>query len=242
MRGDHDRILALLEMCDLLIEHASDLSRLAEDPMVQAAAQRWIEVLGEAASNVSDETKKVQHVDNRPGHGGSDFDDTYKKDVTWDITFDITITDGQITAASDPKGTVTGTTSAQILSQPSASCNGPVGLVPDATGALKVPMTISAHTTPTAIEMELEGGVPLGWGFSPCFASSSAVALPVGDYAAYQVWAKDTVPRFSLSLPSLQLQTEPITLSGTWPFPPVNADYKVEAQHWTSQITVTALR
>ena len=59
MRGDHDRILDMLEMCDLLIEHASDLSRLAEDPVIQAAAQRWIEVLGEAASNVSDGTKKA---------------------------------------------------------------------------------------------------------------------------------------------------------------------------------------
>jgi uncharacterized protein with HEPN domain len=59
VRGDHDRILDMLEMCELLIEHASDPSRLAEDPVVQAAAQRWIEVLGEAASNVSDETKKA---------------------------------------------------------------------------------------------------------------------------------------------------------------------------------------
>ena len=45
----------MLEMCDLLIEHASDRCRLADDPVVQAAAQRWIEVLGEAASHVSDE-------------------------------------------------------------------------------------------------------------------------------------------------------------------------------------------
>ena len=57
MRGDRDRILDMLEMCDLLLEHASDAGRLADDPVVQAAAQRWIEVLGEAASHVSDETK-----------------------------------------------------------------------------------------------------------------------------------------------------------------------------------------
>ena len=44
----------MLEMCDLLLEHATDPERLREDPVVQAAAQRWIEVLGEAASNVSD--------------------------------------------------------------------------------------------------------------------------------------------------------------------------------------------
>lgn len=57
MRGDHDRLLDMLEMCDLLLEHASDRRRLLEDPVVQAAAQRWIEVLGEAASHVSDEVK-----------------------------------------------------------------------------------------------------------------------------------------------------------------------------------------
>ena len=59
MRGDRDRILDMLEMCDLLLEHASDAGRLADDPVVQAAAQRWIEVLGEAASRVSDETKRA---------------------------------------------------------------------------------------------------------------------------------------------------------------------------------------
>ena len=55
MRRDRDRILDMLEMCDLLIQHASDERRLADDPVTQAAAQRWIEVLGEAASHVSDE-------------------------------------------------------------------------------------------------------------------------------------------------------------------------------------------
>lgn len=47
----------MIEMCDLLLEHASDQRRLADDPVIQAAAQRWIEVLGEAASHVSDEVK-----------------------------------------------------------------------------------------------------------------------------------------------------------------------------------------
>ena len=59
MRGDRDRILDMLEMCDLLLQHASDQRRLADDPVIQAAAQRWIEVLGEAASHVSDETKSA---------------------------------------------------------------------------------------------------------------------------------------------------------------------------------------
>jgi len=59
VRGDRDRILDMLEMCHLLMEHASDKDRLADDPVIQAAAQRWIEVLGEAASRVSDETKRA---------------------------------------------------------------------------------------------------------------------------------------------------------------------------------------
>ena len=57
MRGDRDRLLDMLEMSELLIEHTSDRSRLSDDPVIQAAAQRWIEVLGEAASHVSDDLK-----------------------------------------------------------------------------------------------------------------------------------------------------------------------------------------
>jgi uncharacterized protein with HEPN domain len=47
----------MIEMCDLLLEHASDQRWLADDPVIRAAAQRWIEVLGEAASHVSDGIK-----------------------------------------------------------------------------------------------------------------------------------------------------------------------------------------
>jgi uncharacterized protein with HEPN domain len=45
----------MVQMCDLLIAHASNEETLATDPVVQAAAQRWIEVLGEAATHLSDE-------------------------------------------------------------------------------------------------------------------------------------------------------------------------------------------
>jgi hypothetical protein len=44
------------------MEHAADERKLADDPVVQAAAQRWIEVIGEAASHVSDELK-LAHPD-----------------------------------------------------------------------------------------------------------------------------------------------------------------------------------
>jgi uncharacterized protein with HEPN domain len=49
----------MIEMCDFLLAHAADPIALAEDPVVQAAAQRWIEVLGEAATHVSDEVKNA---------------------------------------------------------------------------------------------------------------------------------------------------------------------------------------
>ena len=57
MRGDLERILDMIEMCDLLLMHASDPATLERDAVVQAAAQRWIEVLGEAASRISEELK-----------------------------------------------------------------------------------------------------------------------------------------------------------------------------------------
>jgi len=47
----------MIDMCDLLLTYASDQEQLATDPVVQAAAQRWIEVLGEAASRLSDDVR-----------------------------------------------------------------------------------------------------------------------------------------------------------------------------------------
>jgi hypothetical protein len=44
VRHDHDLLLDVVEMCELLLTHASDRERLANDPVVQAAAQRWIEM------------------------------------------------------------------------------------------------------------------------------------------------------------------------------------------------------
>lgn len=59
MRDDADRLLDMIEMCDLLVAHASDPAKLRSDPVTQAAAQRWIEVLGEAASHVSAEVQEA---------------------------------------------------------------------------------------------------------------------------------------------------------------------------------------
>jgi len=59
VRDDRDLVLDMVEMCDLILEHAADPDRLATDPVVQAAAQRWIEVLGEAASKISHEVTRA---------------------------------------------------------------------------------------------------------------------------------------------------------------------------------------
>jgi hypothetical protein len=66
VREDRDLVLDMIEMCDLILEHASDPRRLEADPVVQAAAQRWIEVLGEAASKVSSEVTSAHPCDPRP--------------------------------------------------------------------------------------------------------------------------------------------------------------------------------
>lgn len=62
LRPDRDRLLDMIEMCDLLLEHAAEPDRLGTDPVLQAAAQRWIEILGEAATKLSDELKQA-HVE-----------------------------------------------------------------------------------------------------------------------------------------------------------------------------------
>lgn len=58
MRDDEARVIDILETCDQLIEHvAGDHDRFRADPVLQAATQRWLEILGEAATNLSDEFK-----------------------------------------------------------------------------------------------------------------------------------------------------------------------------------------
>jgi uncharacterized protein with HEPN domain len=59
VRGDLERLLDMIEMCDLLLRHASDPAELATDPVVQGAAQRWIEILGEAAGHVSEGVRRA---------------------------------------------------------------------------------------------------------------------------------------------------------------------------------------
>lgn len=63
MRDDDARVVDILETRDQLIEHVGEHEeRFRSDPVLQAAAQRWLEILGEAASHLSDEFR-ASHPD-----------------------------------------------------------------------------------------------------------------------------------------------------------------------------------
>jgi uncharacterized protein with HEPN domain len=58
LRRDRDRLRDILERCAYIREHvASNLDRLQEDVVLAAAAQTWLQVIGEAAANVSQELR-----------------------------------------------------------------------------------------------------------------------------------------------------------------------------------------
>jgi uncharacterized protein with HEPN domain len=58
VRSDRERLEDILERCMLLREHVSgDAARLADDPVVRAAALYWILVIGEAAANLSQQLR-----------------------------------------------------------------------------------------------------------------------------------------------------------------------------------------
>ena len=65
MRNDRARLEDMLEMCGLVREEvASDEQRFRRDPVLQAAAQRWLEIVGEAAARLSPELR--DHHTNDP--------------------------------------------------------------------------------------------------------------------------------------------------------------------------------
>ncbi len=58
MRTDRERLEDILDMCSQLREHvASRAGSLDEDPVLLAASQRWIEILGEAAAGLSEDLR-----------------------------------------------------------------------------------------------------------------------------------------------------------------------------------------
>ncbi len=60
MRSDPERLEDILEMCRNLSEHVLlRVDSLATDPVLLAAAERWIEILGEAMAGVSPELRSA---------------------------------------------------------------------------------------------------------------------------------------------------------------------------------------
>lgn len=60
MRDDDARLADIIEACEHLIRHVgSDLQRLRDDPVARAAAHRWLEIIGEASSQLSEERKEL---------------------------------------------------------------------------------------------------------------------------------------------------------------------------------------
>lgn len=60
MRDDQARVADIIEACEQIVEHiGGDHDRFRTDPVIQAASQRWLEILGEASAGLSDEFKQA---------------------------------------------------------------------------------------------------------------------------------------------------------------------------------------
>lgn len=58
MRGDPERVQDMLDACRMLRTHLGGRREALErEPVAQAAAQRWIEIIGEAASRLAPELR-----------------------------------------------------------------------------------------------------------------------------------------------------------------------------------------
>ena len=58
MRDDDARVADIVEACEQINQYiGADHDQFLSDPVVQAAAQRWLEIIGEAASRLSDDFK-----------------------------------------------------------------------------------------------------------------------------------------------------------------------------------------
>ena len=91
MRTDRERLQDMLDSCQMLLKHlGGKRTELDDDPVAQAAAQRWIEIIGEAAARLSPELQAahpevpwsdvigMRHV---LAHGYFDID----VDIVWEV-------------------------------------------------------------------------------------------------------------------------------------------------------------
>ncbi len=60
MRDDEAKVADIIEACEQIAQHiGGDHDRFRTDPVIQAAAQRWLEIIGEASARLSDEFKHM---------------------------------------------------------------------------------------------------------------------------------------------------------------------------------------
>lgn len=60
MRDDQARVADIIDACEQIVRHiGSDHDRFRTDPVIQAAAQRWLEIVGEASAGLSGSFKQA---------------------------------------------------------------------------------------------------------------------------------------------------------------------------------------
>ncbi|HVA07190.1 MAG TPA: hypothetical protein VNG12_10670 [Acidimicrobiales bacterium] len=181
----------------------------------------------------------AQHVDNRPGHAGSAFDDTYTEKVKWSISWPITIDNGQLGPIGVPTAEVTGTASAEFPAPGGTpSCSGPVTL-PVANGKPYIRENFNViNTTQQFITVRIEG-FPLQWADSPSCPSGADVPGNVqttGSPAA-TAWVNSWgQPEFKIALLN-NYRITPFSVGNTFPFAPVGINTKV-IFNWNARLTI----
>jgi hypothetical protein len=192
----------------------------------------------------SGEAENVQHRDNRSGHGGSAYDDTYSKNVAWKISWLVKIEGDKIVNVGAPIGKVTGTGKAVVGSSPTESCSGKVAL-PGGKARPYVPVNFVVMGTPQqfiTVELTYQSPysemIPLAWADIPSCAA--AVLLPVqrfvlGTNKAIATWGSSEQPEFKIALFN-NFKITPNSFSHVWRFGPQGAGQKKFVYRWSSVI------
>lgn len=175
------------------------------------------------------------------------YNDTYKKDASWEITWKVTISDGQVTDISKPTGTVSGSVTANYPDHPNngvTSCTGGLGLPggsePEIPITLRVMSTTSAFITmqfrQSGNEIGAQGIVPIYWAFSPCSMDATNV---MGDWDAATAakYANQVFQEFTIALAN-NFQIRPDTFGATYSFGPISFQKSADMR-WNSRLTIT---
>ena len=180
-----------------------------------------------------------QHVDNRPGHSGDAYDDTYTKQVKWSITWPVTIEPERVLVGT-PTATVSGTSSADVHSAGHSSCDSPVAL-PVANGKPYVGTNlVVVDRTPQFLTVRLER-FPAFWAASPsCLDGQTAPAqVPQPDGAPGQAWVKSWgAPEFKVALFN-NYKITPASIGNRYGYPlPAGNIWKKVTFDWSARLTL----